>query len=68
MITKIYNISTGGTGAIVALYSIVNIAHDHATNKKLLRLAIVFCSIRLYNWAKKSGAAIRARPVDATRS
>ena len=75
MITKIYNISTGRTSGIVAPYSIVNIAHYHATNKKLLRLAIVFCSIRLYYWTKKSRApagegvpGIRARPVDATRS
>ena len=56
MITKIYNISIGRTSCIVALYSIVNIAPCHATNKKLLRLAIVFCSIRLYYWTKKSRA------------
>jgi hypothetical protein len=56
MITKIYNISMGRTSGIVAQYSIVNIAPCHATNKKLLRLAIVFCSIRLYYWTKKSRA------------
>jgi hypothetical protein len=56
MITKIYNISTSRTSGVVALYSIVNIAPCHATNKKLLRLAIVVCYIRLNYGTKKSRA------------